>query len=114
MKDFPKFMKNPVNKIKQSSQYTKDIEGFVFDGIDQSQMAFWTCHKNRISSSHIHDYDEYIVCVYGQYKVLMNGKVYTLKPGKELIIPKGTPHGGECIAGTRTIHAFGGKRAERQ
>ena len=36
MKDFPEFMKNPKNKIKQSSQYTQGIEGFVFDGMDGS------------------------------------------------------------------------------
>ncbi len=114
MKDFPEFMKNPKDRIKQSSQYTKDVEGYVFDGADQTQMAYWTCNKDRISSKHAHDYDEYIVCVHGRYSVTMNGKDYILSPGKELFIPKGTPHSGKCIAGTRTIHAFGGKRAERQ
>ena len=115
MKDFPSFMKNPKNKINQSNQYTKDIEGYVFDGADGSQMAFWTCYANRKSAEHTHEYDEYIVCVYGQYDLMMNGEVIALKPGDEVLIPKGTAHSCErIIAGTRTIHAFGGKRAERE
>jgi quercetin dioxygenase-like cupin family protein len=114
MKDFPEFMRNPVNRITSVSQYTDDIEGYVFDGSDGSQMAFWTCRGDRVSSEHAHEYDEYLVCVHGQYIVSMNGKEHLLEPGVELFIPKGTPHGGQCTAGTRTIHAFGGRRAERQ
>jgi len=107
-------MKNKMNKIKQKSQYTDDIEGYVFDGHDDSQMAFWTARESRKSSSHSHEYDEYIVCVYGEYIVTMNNKRIVLEPGNELYIPSGVDHGGECIAGTRTIHAFGGLRAERE
>lgn len=43
----------------------------------------------------------------------MNGEIIVLNPGDELFIPKGTLQSGECIAGTRTIHAFGAKRADR-
>jgi len=59
---------------------------------------------------HKHDFDEYMVCISGQFTVFMNGQEYVLNPGDELFIPKGTEQGGRCIAGTRTIHAFGGKR----
>jgi len=114
MKEFPNFMKNLRNRIKQSSQHTKDIEGFVFDGVDGSQMAIWTCYHDRESTEHIHNYDEYVVCVYGRYVVIMNNNEFTLNPGDELYIPSGTAHGGRCIAGTRTIHAFGSKRADRE
>jgi len=114
MEQFPDFMRNPENRIKQSSQYTKDIEGYVFDGVEGSQMAFWTCYQDRASCEHVHEYDEYMICVHGQYKVKMNDEVITLNSGDELYIPSGIAHGGECIAGTRTIHAFGGKRAERE
>ena len=111
---FPGIYENPKYKIKQSSQYTKDIEGYVFEGVDCSRLTFWTCHENRESAVHTHEYDEYLVCVHGQYKVLIEGKSITLNPGNELYIPKGTSHAGESIAGTRTIHAFGGKSAERE
>ncbi len=114
MNDFPDFMKNPKNRIRPSSQFTKDIEGFVFDGADGSQMAFWTCFEDRKSAEHAHGYDEYLVCVHGRYTVLMGGEAIALSPGDELFIPAGVPHGGECVAGTRTIHAFGGRRAERE
>lgn len=44
MTDFPAFLKNPVNRIAASSQFTDDIEGYVFDGADGSQVALWTAH----------------------------------------------------------------------
>jgi quercetin dioxygenase-like cupin family protein len=114
MEDFPGFMKNRKNRIRQSSQYTQDIEGYVFDGADGSQVAYWTCFKDRVSAEHVHEYDEYLVCVHGQYMVIMNGERFVLCPGNELFIPKGVAHSGECVAGTRTIHVFGGRRAERE
>lgn len=42
MKEFPAFMKNPLNAIS-SSQQSKGVEGYIFDGVDESQMAFWEC-----------------------------------------------------------------------
>ncbi len=114
VEEFPAFMRNPANRIRRSSQYTKDIEGYVFDGADGSQMAFWTSFADRTSDEHIHDYDEYLVCVHGRYTVTMAGRTVTLDPGDELFIPSGVAHGGCCTAGTRTIHAFGGRRAERE
>ena len=110
MKQFPEFMKNPANRIGKESQFTEGIEGFVFNGADGSQMAFWTCYENRISKEHTHEYDEYLVVVHGQYSVIIGDKEEPLRPGQEFYIPKGTPHSGKSIAGTRTIHCFGGKR----
>ena len=112
MKDFPEFMKNPLNAIDSNSQ-SKGIEGYVFDGMDDSQMAFWMCHKNGKSSKHIHEYDEYMVVVQGRYTLIINEEKIPLTAGQEYFIPKGLAHAGEFIAGTRTIHAFGGNRAKR-
>jgi len=36
-----------------------------------------------------------------------------VKAGEEYLIPHRVPHYGEVFAGTRTIHAFGGHRADR-
>ncbi len=113
MGEFPEFMRNPANKIAAETQYTKGIEGYVFDGSDGSQMAFWTNPNGGISAEHIHPYDEYVVVVEGRYTVLSGEKRVTVGVGDEYLIPKGTPHGGESLPGTRTIHAFGGKRAQR-
>lgn len=110
MEDFPQFMKNSRNRISSKEQNTEDIEGYFYTGADGSQMAFWTCRADRVSKKHTHKFDEYMVCVAGQYTVLMNGEEHVLNPGDELLIPKGTEQWGRCIAGTRTIHAFGGRR----
>ena len=113
MDSFPDFMKNELNKIDSSQQNTKDIVGYYFQGADGSQVAFWESYADRVSKNHKNDFDEYMVCVKGEYTVFMNDKEYVLKPGDELLIPKGTEQGGKCKAGTRTIHAFGGSRIKK-
>jgi quercetin dioxygenase-like cupin family protein len=110
MDDFPAFMKNPKNRVQAKSQHTQDVEGYYFTGRDSSQIAYWTSHAERTSEAHRHKFDEYIVCIQGQYTVIIGGKETVLKPGDEFFIPKGTLQGGRCLAGTRTIHAFGGRR----
>jgi mannose-6-phosphate isomerase-like protein (cupin superfamily) len=110
MTEFPEFMKNPANLINKEFQYTKGIEGYVFNGVDGSQMAFWTCNSDRDAEEHAHDYDEYFVVVQGQYTVVIDGKEEMIRAGQECLIPKGKPHSGRRVAGTRTIHCFGGKR----
>ena len=52
MQDFPDFMKRPANRIGRESQYTEGIEGYVYNGADESQMAFWTCYQDRNSKEH--------------------------------------------------------------
>jgi quercetin dioxygenase-like cupin family protein len=113
MKSFPNFIKNPINKIDALQQNTADIEGYFFQGADETQIAFWECHDDRISTKHTHSFDEYIVCVSGEYTAYLNDKEIILNPGDELYIPKGTEQWGKCVAGTRTVHAFGGKRIKR-
>jgi mannose-6-phosphate isomerase-like protein (cupin superfamily) len=49
----------------------------------------------------------------GCYTLIIGGRRIPIKAGEEYFIPQGLWHGGEVIAGTRTIHAFGGHRAER-
>ena len=113
MGEFPEFMRNPVNRIATETQYRKGIEGYLYDGVDDSQMAFWTDRNGGISAEHIHPYDEYLVVVEGQYTVIIGKKQIPIGVGGEYLIPKGTLHGGESLPGTRTIHTFGGKRAHR-
>ena len=114
MNDFPEFMRNPSNRIASQSQYTPGIEGYVFDGVDGSQIAIWKNPKGGISAEHTHEYDEYFVVVQGQYDIIIDGKRISVRVGEEYFIPKGTPHGGVSLPRTRTIHAFGGKRAVRK
>jgi len=113
MDSFPEFMKHPANKIATSSQATPGVEGYVFDGADGSQMAFWTCAQDASSAEHVHDYDEYVLVVQGCYTLITGGRRIPVRAGEEYFIPRGVAHGGEVLAGTRTIHAFGGHRVDR-
>jgi quercetin dioxygenase-like cupin family protein len=110
MNQFPAFMKNPLNRVDEAQQNTRDIEGYYFEGKDGSQIAFWECHTDRISEKHTHPFGEYVVCVSGEYTAFLDGERTVLEPGDELFIPEGTEQWGMCRAGTRTIHAFGGRR----
>jgi quercetin dioxygenase-like cupin family protein len=113
MDKFPEFMKHPANRIAKGHQATPGVEGYIFDGADGSQMAFWTCDETGTSAAHVHEYDEYMLVVQGCYTLIIDGERIPLKAGEEYFIPRGVPHSGEVIAGTRTIHAFGGRRANR-
>jgi len=64
--DFPTFVKNPANRIALSSQFTNDVEGYVFDGTDGSQVALWTSRADRVSQEHAHDFDEYVLVIEGR------------------------------------------------
>jgi len=113
MKDFPEFMQHPANRIAASSEATPGVEGYVFDGADGSQMAFWTCRETASSATHAHDFDEYMLVVEGCYTLIIDGEKISVNSGQEYFIPRGVLHGGEVTAGTRTIHAFGGQRVSR-
>jgi quercetin dioxygenase-like cupin family protein len=113
MNDFPEFMKHPANRIATTNQATQGVEGYVFDGADGSQMAFWNCSQTAPSAVHAHEYDEYMIVVQGCYTLIVDGRHIPLHAGDEYLIARGVPHSGEVVAGTRTIHAFGGHRADR-
>ena len=88
MSDFPIFMKNPLNRIASSSQYTEDIEGYVFDGADGSQVAFWSCANDRVSADHTHEFDEYVFVIQGKCAVMIGDNLVELSAGEELLIRK--------------------------
>jgi quercetin dioxygenase-like cupin family protein len=111
--EFPDFMQHPANRIATTSLATPGVEGYVFDGADGSQMAFWTCRETAASAAHVHDYNEYMLVVQGCYTLIIEGQKIPVNAGEEYFIPRGVPHSGEVQAGTRTIHAFGGHRANR-
>ena len=113
MDNFPEFMKHPANRIASANQATPGVEGYVFDGADGSQMAFWICRETAASAAHAHDFDEYMIVVQGCYTLIINGKRIPVRAGEEYFIPRGVLHSGEVLAGTRTVHAFGGRRADR-
>ncbi|HEY6562526.1 MAG TPA: cupin domain-containing protein [Polyangiaceae bacterium] len=113
MAEFPPFMKQPANRIALTSQYTSGTDGYVFDGADGSQMAFWECASNADTAEHEHPFDEYFIVVEGSYTVLLDGNEVHVGAGQECFIPRGSRVAGRVTAGTRTIHMFGGPRARR-
>jgi hypothetical protein len=66
---FPEFMKHPANRIATSNQATPGVEGYVFDGADGGQMAFWIYREPAASATHAHDYDEYMIVVQGCHTI---------------------------------------------
>jgi hypothetical protein len=84
MNDFPDFMKHPANRIAVSSQATPGVEGYVFDGVDGSQMAFWTCRETSVSEPHMHDYDEYMMVVHGCYTLIIGGQRISVRAGRSI------------------------------
>jgi uncharacterized cupin superfamily protein len=54
-----------------------------------------------------------MIVVQGCYTVIINGERIPLRAGDEYFFPRGVVQSGEVLAGTRTIHAFGGHRADR-
>jgi mannose-6-phosphate isomerase-like protein (cupin superfamily) len=77
-------------------------------------MAFWTCNENASSETQVHEFDEYLLVVQGCYTLIIDGEKIPISAGQEYFIPRGSPHAGEVLAGTRTIHAFEGHRADRE
>lgn len=111
--EFPEFMRNPLNAVGPH-QKSDGVEGFIYDGADGSQVLIFQCSTNGISKEHVHDFDEYFVVIQGEYTLGIEGRTIKLTAGQEYYIPRGIPHDGAFVAGTRTINAFGGKRAERK
>ncbi|MFZ0593558.1 MAG: hypothetical protein WAM39_24075 [Bryobacteraceae bacterium] len=110
---FPEFMKHPAKRIAKSDQATPGTESYVFDGAEGSQNRFLDLRGDGKVQGQAHEYDEYMVAVQGCYTLIIDGNRILLRAGEKYFIPKGTLHNGEVLAGTRTIHAFGGHRADR-
>ena len=113
MPDFPPFMKKAANRIATVAQHTSGVEGYVFDGAEGSQMAFWTVEHDAVTAEHVHEFDEWFLVIEGSYVLTLNGEEFRVDAGQECFIPKGTKIAGRVSAGTRTVHAFGGRRAVR-
>jgi mannose-6-phosphate isomerase-like protein (cupin superfamily) len=76
-------------------------------------MAFSNCRETAASTAHAHEFDEHMLVIEGGYTLIIGGERIRVSVGEEYFIPRGVVHGGEALAGTRTIHAFGGHRADR-
>jgi hypothetical protein len=80
------------------------VEGYVFDGVDGSQMAFWTRRETKPSAPHVHGFDEQGSWSRSCYRLIIytaSGaiKKIPMRAGEESFIPYGVPQGGEVEAG---------------
>jgi mannose-6-phosphate isomerase-like protein (cupin superfamily) len=114
MADFPPFMKNASNRIASTSEHTRGIDGYVYDGADGTQICYWTASEDAETEEHVHPFDEWFLVIEGAYDLTIDGREVKIRAGQEHVIPKGSTIRGRVHAGTRTIHAFGGRRASRQ
>ena len=112
MNPFPQFMRNPENAVEASHQ-AGGMEGYVYDGIDGSQLVVWHCPDGGESPMHTHDYDEYAIVIQGTFTGTVDGKPIAMGPGDECFIAAGTPHDGTYSHNYRAIDAFGGRRVKR-
>jgi len=113
MNEFPEFMKKSCNKVKLNAQ-SGEMEGYVYEGADGSQMVIWHSREAGRSETHTHDFDEYCVVIQGAFTGRIGQEAVTLGPGEECFIPAGVPHDGVYSADYRAIDAFGGRRVERE
>jgi len=91
---------------------SEDVEVIFTDDASANEAAM---RKTKRTASHkkINHGSGVYVIVQGCFTLVINGERIPLRAGEEHFIPRGVPHSGEVLAGTRTIHAFGGHRADR-
>ncbi len=87
MEDFPEFMKTSKNSIASKAQST-GVKGWVYDGIDGKQMAYWICEVDGVSKEHVHDYDEYFTVVQGKYTLIVNNQRIDICWGVNILSPR--------------------------
>ena len=109
--EFPLFMKKPANRAADNAQYAPGIERFVFQGADGIQMEFWHARSDTRLPETVHDYEEYLAVVEGEYVLILNDMEFPLGPGREFVIPPHARVSARLAAGTRTLHCFGGRAA---
>jgi mannose-6-phosphate isomerase-like protein (cupin superfamily) len=103
-------MKAMQNRVGGAQQNTKRRGGVLLHRERRQPDGVLDVSGRQGVRRALHDFDEYMICVSGQYRAVVNGTETVLGPGEELLVPKGAVQSGSCTAGTRTIHAFGGCR----
>jgi quercetin dioxygenase-like cupin family protein len=84
---------------------------FVAGDVTPARVAFRTEPHSHEWPWHENDVDEYVLVVEGEYVVQVDEGEVVLRPGDEVVVPAGTRQMARAAAGTRTIHAFGGRSA---
>lgn len=110
---FPAFMTSAANRVTDASLSIPGVEAYVFNGTDGTRLILCHAKSDAETAEQWQDFDEYLVVLEGHYVVRINGMDMHLDAGREFVIPRGARISGRYTAGTRTIHARGGKAPER-
>jgi mannose-6-phosphate isomerase-like protein (cupin superfamily) len=90
--------------------------GFTAKDVKRALDDVSTRHANDpepLATEHTHDFDEWVFVLEGRCMAVVGDVRTELRAGDELLVCKGTKQRMEVAAGTRTVHVFGGRRAER-
>ncbi len=112
--DFPSFMKSPKNRVARESELAPGVEGYVFDGAEGTQVAFWIARQDTELAERFNERDEYLLVLEGSFTFALVGQEMHLGAGQEFEIPNGARISGRLQAGTRLLHVFGGKQVARE
>jgi uncharacterized protein YndB with AHSA1/START domain len=110
---FPAFLLGAANRVADASLRIPGVEAYVFDGADGTQLTLCHAKSDADTGEQWREFDEYLVVLEGRYVLRINDMDIELGAGREFVIPRGARISGRFTAGTRTIHAFGGKTFER-
>lgn len=110
---FPAFLTGAANRVAEASLRVAGVEAHVFEGADGTQITLCHAKTDAETGEEWRDFDEYLVVLEGSYVLRINGLDIELGPGREFVVPRGARISGRFSAGTRTMHAFGGRRFER-
>jgi len=110
---FPAFLTNPANRVAEASLHIPGVDVYVFDGADGTQLTLCHAKSDASTGEQWRDSDEYLVVLEGNYVVSINGMEIQLGAGREFVVPRGARISGRFAAGTRTLHAFGGRGLKR-
>jgi uncharacterized protein YndB with AHSA1/START domain len=112
--DFPAFLKQPGNRVAPAPGLPQGAEGYLFDGEGGVQVLFAQAGVDTDIPEHILDFDEHVIVLEGTYTLRIGSEnEIRVERGQELVVPKGGKVSGRLTAGTRTIHAFGGRNLRR-
>ena len=106
---FPAFLTGAQNQVA-GSQQIPGVEAYVFKGADGTELTLCHAKADAEAGESWREVDEYLVVLEGGYVVRINGMDIELGPGREFVIPRGARVSGRFKAGTRTIHALGGRK----
>ena len=78
-------MKQACEQIAKNNQATPGVEGYVFDGVEGSQMAFWTSGETATSEARSHEFDEYMLVMQGCYPLIVKRKSNSSEGGRRIL-----------------------------